>query len=358
MSFIWPWMLTTLLLVPVLVWLYWRLQKARARVASALGSLGVVQNRAGVTLGWRRHLPFVCFFLALALLLVGAARPEMEVALPHVEGTVILAFDVSNSMMADDLEPTRMEAAKTAARAFVEAQPSTVAIGVVAFSNGGIIVQPPTNLQADVLATIDRLTPQGGTSLGQGVFTSLNAIAGKAIIADEKTPNGNGGDRQNGGSQNGGQDGQTQGPFNQDGELDLASVHIDYYPSGVIVLLTDGENTGPPDPMAVAQLAAEAGVRIFTVGIGSAQGAVLEIDGFKVVTQLNEPLLQDMAKLTNGTYYYAADAEALQEIYKTINLQLTMRGEKMEITPLVAGASFLVLLVGGLFSMYWLGRMP
>jgi Ca-activated chloride channel family protein len=124
------------------------------------------------------------FVLGLTLLLFGLARPEMLVDLPRIEGTVILAFDVSNSMAADDLEPTRIEAAKAAARAFVENQPPTILIGVVAFSNGGLVVQQPTNDQAAVLATIDRLSPQGGTSLGQGIFTSLNAIAGEAIAID------------------------------------------------------------------------------------------------------------------------------------------------------------------------------
>ena len=334
LTFIWPWMLLSLLLVPLFVGGYFRLQHRRRQARAALGPLGLVQNQSQGKLGQRRHLPPLFFLLSLTLLLFGLARPEMPVNLPRIEGTVILAFDVSNSMLADDLEPTRIEAAKAAARAFVENQPSTVLIGVVAFSNGGLIVQPPTNDQADILATIDRLSPQGGTSLGHGIFTALNAIAGEALIIDEAAL--------------------------EAGEADLAEEALDigYYPSAVIILLSDGENTGNPEPMAIAQVAAEAGVRIFPVGIGSAEGAVLEIEGFNILTQLNETTLQEIASLTNGVYYYARDEEVLQEIYENVDLQLTIRGEKMEITALVAGVSLLFLLAGSALSMLWFGRIP
>lgn len=329
MSFIWPGMLGSLLLVPLLIAAYvWLLNRREARTA-ALGTMGLLQTRSGRHLGRRKHLPFVIFLLAITLLLVGFARPEVVVDLPRVEGTVILAFDVSNSMAADDLEPSRMEAAKSAARTFVEDQPLSIQIGVVAFSNGGLLVQPPTNVQADVLAAIDRLSPDGGTSLGQGVFTALNAIAGEPIALDEDTLDG-----------------------------DLQSVDIGQFGSAVIVLLTDGENTERPDPLDVSQLAANAGVRIFPIGIGSPDGTVVEIEGFSVATVLDEALLQEIAGLTNGAYFYAEDEADLQEIYDTIDLQLTIRGDKMEITAIVAGVSLLLLLIAGALSMLWFGRVP
>jgi Ca-activated chloride channel family protein len=236
-------------------------------------------------------------------------------------------------MNADDLEPTRMEAAKAAARVFVENQPPTILMGVVAFSSGGLVVQPPTDDQAAVLATIDRLSPQGGTSLGQGIFSSLNAIAGEpiAIGEDEETLDA--------------EEGTEIGP-------------IGHFPSAVVVLLSDGENTEAPDPMEIAQVAADAGVRIFPVGIGSTEGAVVEVDGFNIVTQLNETPLQRIAGLTNGTYYNAEDEESLREIYETIDLQLTVREEKTEVTAIVAGMSILFFLVGGALSLFWFGRVP
>ena len=125
-----------------------------------------------------------------------------------------------------------------------------------------------------------------------------------------------------------------------------------------MVLLSDGENTEAPDPLEIAQVAADAGVRIFPVGIGSAEGAVVEVDGFNIVTQLNEASLQQIAGLTNGTYYNAKDEESLRDIYDTIDLQLAVREEKMEITAIVAGISILFFLAGGTLSLFWFGRVP
>ncbi len=220
-----------------------------------------------------------------------------------------------------------MEAAKAAARTFVQNQPSTVQIGVVAFSSGGLLVQPPTDRQADVLAAIDRLAPEGDTSLGGGIFASLSAIAGEPLALPETA-------------------------------LDEEPPQIGYFGSSVIVLLSDGENTSQPDPLAVAQLAADAGVQIFPIGIGSPEGTVVELDGFQVATALDEPLLQEIASLTNGSYFAAEDEADLEAIYDTIDLQLTIKGDKMEITSLVAGAALLLLLAGGALSMVWVGRVP
>jgi Ca-activated chloride channel family protein len=328
MTFIWPWMLLTLLLLPPFVWSYARLLKRRRQAAIDLGPLGVLRDAAGRSPSRRRHVPALLLLLGLALLLIGTARPQMYVDLPRVEGTVILAFDVSSSMTADDLEPTRLEAAKAAARALVEDQPSTVQIGVVAFSNGALVVQPPTDDQAVVFAAIDRLEPQGATSLAQGIFGALNAIAGEAIPIDPEA-------------------------------LEAGTpVEIGSYPSAVMLLLTDGENTAAVDPLLIAQLAAEAGVRIYPVGIGSPEGAILQIDGYSVLSRLDQAALRAIAELTNGSYYLASDSQSLQEVYKNVDLQLTIGGDKMEVTALVAGLSLLFFLAGGTLSLLWFGRMP
>jgi Ca-activated chloride channel family protein len=329
MSFIWPWMLLTLLMVPFYVWVYSRLLENRKLAAEALGPLGVFQDSAGHKLGRRRHIPPTLMLIGLAFLLFGSARPEMFVDLPRVEGTVILAFDVSNSMAAEDMEPTRMEAAKAAAKSFVENQPSTIQIGVIAFSNGGLIVQPPTNDQTTILSTIDRLSPQGATSLGQGIFSALNAIVGESISIDPEVL-----------------------------EEGAALPDIGHFPSAVVLLLTDGENTSSPDPLQIAQVAAEAGVRIYPVGIGSPEGTVLEIEGFNILTQLNEATLQEIASVTNGAYYHADDEETLQQIYQNVDLRLAISGEKMEVTAILAGFSLLFFLIGGVLSLFWFGRMP
>ena len=329
MSFLWPSMLVSLLAVPLFAGVYIRRLRKRRQMALALGPLSKVQDSSGGKPGWKRHIPVIFFLFGLTLLFFSLSRPEVLVDLPKVKGTVILAFDVSNSMAADDLKPTRMEAAKAAARTFVENQPSSISIGVVAFSNGGLVVQPPSDDRAAVLAAIDRLSPQGGTSLGQGIFNALNAIAGKAIPVDPSKL--------------------------QEGS---SLPDIGKHPGSVVVLLTDGENTASPDPLEIAQLAAQAGVRIYPVGIGSPEGAVLEIDGFQVLTQLNEGILQEIASTTNGAYYRAEDAESLGNIDKNVDLRLAVSGEKMEVTSLLAGLSLLFFLTGGAFSMLWFGRMP
>jgi Ca-activated chloride channel family protein len=328
MTFIWPWMLTTLLLVPLLVWGDMQLRRRRRQAAVDLGPLSVVQDGSGRSPDRRRHILALFSLLGLTLLFFGLSRPEMFVDLPRVEGTVILAFDVSSSMTADDVDPTRIEAAKVAARMMVENQPSTIRVGVVAFGNGGLVVLPPTNDQAAVFAAIDRLKPQGATPLAQGIFTALNAIAGQAIPIDPAA-------------------------------LEKGTpIEIGSYPSAVVLLLTDGENTVAPDPLEIAQLAAESGVRIYPLGIGSPEGVVLQIDGFNVLSRLDEKILKKIADLTNGAYYHAADSESLREIYRNVDLQLTIRGEKMEVTALFAGLGLLFFLVGGILSLLWFGRIP
>jgi len=322
-------MLLLLLLIPFMLWGYIWLYKRRGQTAPDLGPLSLVQNTSGKSLGKQRHIPPIFYLIGLTLLLFSLSRPEFFVELPHVEGTVILAFDVSQSMAADDLEPTRMEAAKIAAKTFIENQPITIDVGVVAFSNGGLVLQPPTNDQALLLTTIERLNPQGATSLAQGIFNSLNAIAGEAIALDPDLL-----------------------------EEGAPTPDIGHYPSSVVLLLTDGENTSSSDPIEIAQLAANAGVRIYPVGIGSKEGTILEIDGYNILTQLNETALQTIASMTNGTYYHAEDEEALQEIYKNVDLQLTISGEKMEVTAIIAAFSLIFFLIGGILSLFWFGRMP
>ena len=324
-----PWMLLSLALVPVLVLAYVRLVRRRTRRADRLAAEGLVPTSASRRgLRWRRHVPFALFAVALALVCVGLARPTMSFALPQREGTVILAFDVSNSMMATDLQPTRIDAAKAAARAFVEKQPKSIKIGVVAFSDGGLVTQAPTDVRPDVLAAIDRLAPQGATSLGQGIFTALNAIAGKPISADLTNL-----------------------------DSDASNVDIGYYSSAAIVLLSDGQNTASPDPLEVAKLASVAGVHSYPIGIGSPQGTVVKVKGFNEATALDEQSLKDIASVTNGTYFNAQDTEALNNIYKKIDLKLATDGKKTEVTGLVTGISAFLLVMGGALSLVWFGRL-
>jgi Ca-activated chloride channel family protein len=330
MSFIWPPMLLSLLLVPCFALAYlWVIRRRDAGAAQLLGTMRLTEGASGRRAGWRRHLPPAIFLAAITLLLAALARPTMVVALPHMEGTVILAFDVSTSMTADDLKPSRMDAAKRAARTFVQNQPSTIKVGIVAFSDSAFIVQQPTNVKADLLAAIDRLAPQGGTSLSEGMFTSLGAIAGKPIVVDKDAT-----------------------------EEDLLALNIGYFGSAVIVMLSDGEHLSRVDPLQVAQVAANAGVRVFPIGIGSPNGTTLDIDGYHVATALNEPLLTEIAKATDGSYFRAEDEAKLAKVYDTIDLKLTVRGKETEVTSFVASAAILLLYTGAGLTMLWFGRVP
>lgn len=335
MSFIWPAMLLSLVLIPLCVALYLRLQQRRRRFAANYGTLGFVQEAAGRPLGWRRHIPPALFLAGLTILLIAVARPQAMVSLPKEEGTIILAFDVSGSMAADDMEPTRMDAAKAAAIEFVQRQPSTVQIGIVAFSDGGLTVQAPTNDQDTILDSINRLAPQRGTSVGYGILVSLNTIAvsaGEAPLIDSSL---------------------TPVPT-----VTPAPLPEGTYLPAAIVLITDGENNEAPDPLAAAQTAADYGVRIYTVGIGSAGGTTLEVDGFTVHTRLNEPVLQQIAQISEGIYYNAETQEELHTIYETLDTQFVIEPETMEVTSIFAGAGIFVFLIGGMFSLMWFSRLP
>ena len=274
----------------------------------------------------------------MTILVLAIARPQSVVSVPRVEGTVILSFDVSGSMAATDLAPTRMEAAKTAARGFVERQPASMLIGVVAFSDSGFSIQVPTDDQALVLAAIDRLQPERGTSLARGILTSLTTIE----TADADPAAGYYTNR------------------SPDPEPTPAPTPVPdgTYASAAIVLLTDGENNQRPDPLEAASAAADRGVRIYTVGIGSAAGTTLQVEGFQVHSQLDEAMLRQIADITDGTYYAADDPQELSAIYDTIDTRLVIKPEPMEVTSLFAGAGVLLLVIGGIASLTWLGRLP
>ena len=334
MSFIWPIMLLLLGLIPLGVVLYVRLQRRR-RLAASYGSLGLLQGTGGRQLGMRRHIPPALFLAGLTILTVALARPQTVVSLPREEGTVILAFDVSGSMAADDMKPSRMEAAKAAARDFVQRQPPSVQIGIVAFSDSGFNVQPPTSDKDAILASIDRLTPERGTSLANGILISLKTIASASGPVQSSSEN----------------PAATEAPT-------PTPVPKGTYTSAVIVLLTDGENNESPDPLAAAQTAADRGVRIYTVGIGSAAGTTLHINGFTVHTQLDEATLQQISQITDGTYFNAENQQDLRMIYDNLDPQLTIKPEKMEVTSIFAGASILIMLIGGSFSLLWFSRLP
>ncbi|HEV8697786.1 MAG TPA: VWA domain-containing protein [Candidatus Limnocylindrales bacterium] len=341
MSFIWPPLLLLLLAIPLGLWAYRSRECGREGRAAEFGrgraAMGAAASSPiGRRTRWTRRIPAACTVLGVTILVLSLARPQSVIGVPRLEGTVLLAFDVSGSMAATDVAPTRMEAAKAAALAFIDDQPTSVRIGVVVFSDSGVSTQAPTGDRAAVIAAIQRLEPERGTSLGQGILASLKAIEADTDpnITDYYT--------------------NASAP-----PTPVATpVPAGVYEPAIIVLLSDGENTVRPDPVEAAQIAKDRGVRIHTVGIGSAAGATLEVEGFMVHTQLDEAALQDIATMTDGTYHAAADEADLTAIYQDIGRRLVVRTEPFELTPILAALGFALLLVGGVGSLRWFGRMP
>ena len=296
--------------------------------AASLGALGLAREGSAALAGRRRHIPPAILLVGVALLAVASARPQMTLPLPRLEGTVVLAMDVSSSMAADDVEPTRMEAAKLAAKTLAERRPGSARIGVVAFGEGGLIVQPPTDDDEALEATIDRLVPQSGTSLGRGMLTALN------LVSPEPAPG------------------------SPESAAPEGSVPSGAFAPAIIVMMTDGENTDPPEPAEVAQMAIERGVRVHTVGVGTPQGATIEVDGFSLFTQLNEPLLQEISLLTEGDYFRLDGTEDIPSVYDALDTEFVVEPREVEVTSILGGIGALALLVGGLLSLFWFGRFP
>jgi Ca-activated chloride channel family protein len=345
MSFLWPVGLVAILLVPLGLMLGRAIEQRRRRRLVALGGLGLPRalaatgagaSIAGRTSGLRHRLPAALFVIGFLVLGVALARPQASVALPQVEGTVILAFDVSASMAADDLKPTRMDAAKAAAKDFVSHAPPGVVIGIVAFSDAGVAVQVPTSDQVALNASIDRLNPAHGTSLGRGILAALTAVA----RAESGTPSDYYSNR------------------SPDPNPTAAPVAPGSHGSAVVVLFSDGENNESPDPIAAAQTAADSGIRIDTVGIGSAAGTTVDLDGFKVHTQLDAATLQQVSQITKGTYYGADQVTTLRSIYSDVGSLLVTKNRTIEVTGLLAGGAAILFLAGALLSFAWLGRLP
>lgn len=340
MDFLWPFMLWLLLLVPVLIAAYILAQRRRQRYALRYASLSLVKEALGKGPGFRRHIPPALFLIGLTVMIVALARPVAVVRVPAQEGTIILTIDTSGSMSADDLNPTRMEAAKVAARAFVERQPDSVRIGIVSFSDDAFVVQAPTLDQEAVIAAINRLFPQRGTAIGRGLVSSLNAIF--------ETPEGD------------------SPPFASPGDPFAAPTLAPTPPPipegafapAIIVLLTDGENNLGPDPAEVAQQAADHGVRVYTVGIGSEEGSVLHIQGRSIRTRLDEDLLKQVAETANGAYYNASNEADLQKIYENLGTRLVLKTEKTEVTAGLTGIAAAISILGGALSLLWFNRLP
>ncbi|TME62998.1 MAG: VWA domain-containing protein, partial [Chloroflexi bacterium] len=320
MNFIWPSALLLLVVVAGLAVLYVLAQRRRNRYALRYANLSLVREAIGKGPGWRRHVPPALFILALAFMAIAVARPQAVVAVPSQEGTVILAIDVSGSMLAEDMKPNRMEAAKAAARAFVDKQSESVKIGVVSFSGDASIVQSPTTDKTLVIAAINRLRPQRATAIGRAILVSLDAIA-ESQGSEADLP-----------SSILQQPGQPDGSATPRPSATIPAYLAGQHAAASIVLLSDGQNNQFPAPLDIVDQASSRGVRIYTIGVGSAAGAIVRLQGRAVRTALDETTLKKIAEITDGQYFNANTEADLRAVYENLTTELVVRNEKTELT--------------------------
>lgn len=349
MLFLWSPLLWSLALVPLLVALYVWVQTRRRKYAVRYASLALVKPALSSYSRWRRYLPPALFFLALAIMLVALARPVALVRTPKQEGVIILALDASLSMRTEDVQPNRFEAARAAARSFVDKRAGGTDIGIVAFGGSAAIVRMPTAKAEELHSAINTLFLQRGTAIGEGILTAMDAIA----LANRDGP---------------------APPVNSavesERELLLQPVPPGTFIPAVIILLTDGQNRNGIDPMEASRLAAERGVRVFTIGVGARDGSFVPGglggnlgggnfggggfgSGGRFRSELDEETLRAIADETGGEYFYAANATELERIYSDLGLNLVLTPEKMELTVWFTAAAALLLLSAVALSLVW-----
>ncbi len=344
MSFIWPEALWLLGALPLLVAAYIAVLQRKKKFAVRYASLDIIREAMGNGPGFRRHVPPLIFLLALAVMIFAIARPQATVTLPSQHETVILAMDVSGSMRANDVEPNRLVAAQNAAKQFINEVPANVRIGIVAFAGTATVAQAPTTSKEDLIAAIDRFQLQRATAIGSAILVSLATIFPKdgIDVAGFTYPDS--------GRKGAGPD----GPGRRDPSKAAAPGS---YGSAVIILLTDGQRTTGPDSIQAARFAADKGVRVYTVGIGTTEGKIVGFEGWSMHVRLDEETLKTIADLTRAEYFYAGSAPDLNKVYQTLNSKLVLETKKSEITALFAGAAALLMLLSALLSLLWFNRI-
>ena len=364
MQFLQPFMLWSLLLVPLMLGGYvWLLRRKRKQTVSFSAVSWILQNMETPS-PWRRHVPPALLAIALALLLFASARPMARVTLPADYMTLIMAMDVSRSMLAEDVDPSRIKAAQKAAKEFLQDLPPNVRVGVVSFAGNAQVVQHVTNQRDELVAAIDRFQLQRGTATGSGLLLSLATLRPEAHIDLESAlynPNPYGYSDPSASGSNGGAKSLDAKPAVKERPPEPPGS----YKGGAIVLLSDGRRTTGPDPLLAAKKAADLGVRVYTVGFGTPNGFIPGYEGYSFFTQVDEEALKAVAKITEADYFKAGSAEDLKKVYQHLSTQFTLEKRDTEITSLLAGAALLLIAIAMTLSAIWfrigpqttLGRM-
>lgn len=348
MHFLWPQQLWLLLLLPLLVLMYLLLLRRKKKLAVRYASLAIVKEALGRGPGLRRHIPPLLFLLALSAMLLAAARPVATLTLPSTQQTIILAMDVSGSMRATDVQPNRLVAAQNAAKAFLAELPRDVKVGIVAFAGSAQVAQLPTVNREDLVTAIDRFQMQRATATGNAIVMSLATLFPDDGHIDLQLLQNNR-DRMRGTAIDAEKKDKEKKPF--------TPVPPGSYTSAAIIMLTDGQRTTGVDPLEAAKLAAERGVRVYTVGIGTVDGETIGFEGWSMRVRLDEETLKQIANKTSAEYFYAGTAQDLKKVYETLSTRLTVEKKETEVSSLLALlAAALAVLSAGL-SVLWFNRI-
>ena len=328
MTFLWPEALALLAAVPLLAAAYLRRKPAHAA--------GLQMPKAS---RWQRHLPLALYALALVAAALATARPTAMVTLPSQQRTIILAIDVSLSMRASDVLPNRLAAAQAAAKEFIQEQPGDVRLGIVSFAGTAVLVQQPTHDRDELIAAIDRLQLDRHTAIGSGIVVSLATLfPNDGIDVESLGP-------------------VARGSRKAEPKPPLKPVPPGSNPNAAIILLTDGRRTMGPDPLEAAKMAADRGVRVFTVGFGNAQGGPVAVEGYSIYMMFDEATLKAIAERTNAEYFHATSGAELKKIYDSLTAKFVLQREQTEITAFFAAAAAALLIAAAGLSLAWFNRI-
>jgi Ca-activated chloride channel family protein len=343
MNFLWPQNLWLLLALPLLPALYLWLLRRRRKVTLRVSSVSIARRALGPQ--WRQHVPPALFGLALAALLLALARPAARVTLPWSTSTILLAIDVSLSMRVRDVKPTRMVAAQEAARAFLQEVPRNIQVGIVTFAGSTQVAQQATLDRPSLIEAIDRIQMQMGTAIGSAIVLCLAELfPDHGIDLSQMTF---GWQRK----ARGWDEKETAQP------KPFTPVAPGTYDSAAIILLSDGRRTTGVDTLQAAKMAADRGVRVHVVGLGTPDGHLAEGDGMAIYLQLDEPTLREVARMTGGEYHHAGTAEDLRSVYQTLGSRLQTQTRDTELTGLLAMVAAILLVAGSALSVLWFGRV-
>jgi len=343
MKFLWPQYLWLMLAVPLLPVLYVWLLRRRGKRALRYSSLQVVHEAASRP--WRRHVPPAMLLIACSLLLFAAARPSVSLTLPWARSSIMLAIDVSLSMRVSDVKPTRLAAAQEAAKLFLHDLPRNIDVGLVTFAGTAQVAQAATLDRASLISAIDAFQMQYGTAIGNAIVVCL-----AELFPDDGI---NLGDMTFGPRQRarGRDDKETAQP------KPITPVAPGSYDSAAILLLSDGRRTTGVDTLDAAKMAADRGVRIHVVGLGTVDGPVGAADGLAIYMQLDEPTLREVARMTGGEYHHAATAEELRSVYQDLGSRLQVQTRQTEIAALLALVAAVVVVAAATLSLRWFGAV-